>query len=684
MANNRFDTYLPLDLGFQVYAPQEFTPDLSMLDSLLGGLQKEYDTGMSALNRIMPNYLRNSPTDVEAAKQFKSKYDSIIEQTSEAFANGNINEGRRLMSQGLRQIEQDQLPGGDFYELERRVGEYQNEVKRLRELYKDNPRIAEYAIANKIGLTDFRNPETGEAQSIQSASDIYKDVSDKDISAWFNQTLDNIKDTLIQQGWSRNKVDAITTIHDLKTLTGREFSDVMGILVNTFPEEFKQSIAQRYAADKYFNPNLPNIDPTKVFETTVNERGELEILTDDKDRPVFANTPMANMIRGYALAGTRITPKDQLVEDDDEILLENLKHNLRKKEIDYEFNLGNETLRTQVFTKGSGMPELNLTFDKKGLRDERVEMRWSQINKQLEPKTVVSHKPNFKEYIKSEEAEREYPALVDLGHRFNDYIENLSDDKAFDFLVKKYNEKRDALQTADVQYEIYGNPKRLQARREVLIGSVDRNGTGRIGNIRNKTIIVRSEGSEPKAYKFQDFLNQYGITKEEFIGNTSVHGSIRSDNPLVASGEEMSYTREDGTGISFTASDISLEDAQFKSPEYTLHQARAYGGVDKTKSVYIGVPELDQQYGRVYAEGQDLYESDIIAQRMDDFSLPQDELQELADRYAELKDNPNKDTYVGRDVKIISATTGEDLTTKEGLTLDKIAYLKSMLLNEQR
>ena len=48
MALNRFDTFLPNDYQFQVYQPQEYVPDLGMLDSLLGGLQKEYDTGMDA------------------------------------------------------------------------------------------------------------------------------------------------------------------------------------------------------------------------------------------------------------------------------------------------------------------------------------------------------------------------------------------------------------------------------------------------------------------------------------------------------------------------------------------------------------------------------------------------------------------------------------------------------------
>lgn len=166
MANNRFDSYLPNDYSFQVHTPQEYMPDLNMLDSLLGGLQKEYDTGMSTLNRIMPNYLRNSPTDVEAANAFKTKYDGIIANASEAFASGNISEGRRLMSQGMREIEKDQLPGGDYYELERRVGEYKGIVDKYNKMYKDAPGGYLPHILNKVGITDFRDPQTGEAQSI--------------------------------------------------------------------------------------------------------------------------------------------------------------------------------------------------------------------------------------------------------------------------------------------------------------------------------------------------------------------------------------------------------------------------------------------------------------------------------------------------------------------------------------
>lgn len=163
---NRYDQFLDNDYSFQVYQPQEWQPNLEVMDEVLTGLQTEYDTGLGELERIMPNYLRQSESDTQAAQQFRQKYDNLIAQTTDAFTKGNINEGRRMMREGLREIEKDQLPGGDYYELERRVGEYKGIIDKYNKIYKDAPGEYLPEILNRIGITEFRNPETGEAQSI--------------------------------------------------------------------------------------------------------------------------------------------------------------------------------------------------------------------------------------------------------------------------------------------------------------------------------------------------------------------------------------------------------------------------------------------------------------------------------------------------------------------------------------
>lgn len=164
--NNRFDVFPNHDYSFKIHSPQKFVPDLSMLDSLLGGLQKEYDTGSSTLARIMPNYLRNSPTDVAAAKAFRTKYDKLIKESTDAFSAGNINEGRRIMSNALREVEKDQLPGGDYYELGNRVDQFKAITDNYKTKFKDAPGEYLNEVLSRINLTPFRDASTGEVNAI--------------------------------------------------------------------------------------------------------------------------------------------------------------------------------------------------------------------------------------------------------------------------------------------------------------------------------------------------------------------------------------------------------------------------------------------------------------------------------------------------------------------------------------
>jgi len=143
MAISRYDQFLDNDYSFQQYTPVEWQPNLEVMDEVLTGLQTEYDTGMGQLERIMPDYWRDSESDTQAAQQFRSKYDNLIAQTTDAFTKGNINEGRRLMNEGLREIERDKLPGGEYFELERRKKEYDLEDKKLQTIYLD-PKSSQY------------------------------------------------------------------------------------------------------------------------------------------------------------------------------------------------------------------------------------------------------------------------------------------------------------------------------------------------------------------------------------------------------------------------------------------------------------------------------------------------------------------------------------------------------------
>jgi len=372
-----------------------------------------------------------------------------------------------------------------------------------------------------------------------------------------------------------------------------------------------------------------------------------------------------------------------------------MRSRLRKSELDYEFNLGNETLRTQVFTKGSGMvpfDKLNLNVNEKGQIEKKV------VNPDFDPKEAQraakaggtydvpyyldSDLPNskFKSYLQTEEAIKKTPELVDIYEQFSTEIDGMNHKEAYDFIEQKYNQKRAKLSMADAEYEIYG-PKRQKAEKLSTIGYSTKNGTAALGNIRNKTILVHEPGQEPKEFGIQDFLDEYGITPEQFVNNTYVHGQVKSTNPLVASGEEFSYTNpEDGAGITFIASNKSQEDLKFKSPDYELARPAHNGLYDRSKSVYTGIPEIDQTYGRIHSRATDVYESDLLIERLQtNNDLTEDEREEIVDNLSKLQKNPKLDNYVERRVDLYQTDTGINLTQYEGLRLSDIAQLKTEL-----
>jgi hypothetical protein len=699
MATNRYDVFPQADFSFMEYQPEDFTPDLSMLDSLLGGLQQEWDEGRGQLKKIMPDYLRKSPEDAEAAKAFRAKYDQHILDIADAYASGDINAGRRSMKDAIRMMEEDQLPGGEYFELERRNKEYAAKAEEIRKTYKDNPRVAEYLIS-QIQIEPLRDPDTGNWGSIGSPSQMHADIPETDITGWFNTMLDNIKPTLLKQGWSKKQVDAITSIEDLKTMTGRQFNDIAMILVSSFPRQYQQSIAQRYTADLYHDPNTPQVNPTQVFDLDADGK----LMVDDKGRAVFANTPLGNLFRGHVLAGTHVDVKDQLTKVKDDITLEREKSRLRKTELDHEFNLGREQYQTQVYTIDPGIPDWDLKVGDDGKIVDVKSALWLKpgfYEGDAALKASDLHGKGFKDYLQSDKA-KENPALQTILGEFEDYIETLDNKKAYEFVKDQYEGMAKAMKTADAIYTSYG-AKEKDSIEKVLIGDTDAKGNARIGNIRNMTIITQEPGKTPKSMTYALFAQEYGLTDDSFVKRASALGTVRSDNAIAPSGHKISIALGDkgkdaGKSIEIIASSISLQDAAFKSPEFTLQQARNNLGVDRTEAVFTGIPEVDETFGKVYAVGNTRFRKDLIEEELfklytnpgyrSDDPVWKKRVDDLENEKEKLTKNPKLNTFVRRqadlysydtDMPLVNPKTGEPL-----LTLDDIAQFKAFVTNPNK
>ena len=591
-------------------------------------------------------------------------------------------------------MEEDQLPGGEYFELERRNEEYAAEVDRIRKQYKDNPRVAEYLV-DQINIQPLKDPDTGNWGSIAPPDNMYTDIPETDITGWFNTMLDNIKPTLLSQGWSQKDVDSITSIYDLKTRTGRQFNDIAAMLASSFPREYQQSIAQRYAADMYNDSATPRVNPTQIFEVDANGN----VITDDAGRYVFANTPLGNLFRGHTLASTHVDVKDQLTKVRDDLSFEAYKSTLRKKEQEHEFNLGQEQFRTQVYTVDPGIPEFDLKIGEDGKMLSTEYGKKGKLWMYTDPYGYVTQgikegefaNTEFKTFLKSDKA-KQNPALQTITDRFADYIETLDNKKAYEFVKNQYEVMSDAMRTTDAIYTSY-SPKEKDTIEQVLIGDTDAKGNARIGNIRNMHIITQERGKPPKTMTYAQFAQEYNLTDDAFVKSASALGTVRSDNGIAPSGHKISLSlggkgKNAGKSIEVIASSISLADAAFKSPEHTLQQARNNMGVDRTEAVFTGIPELDKD-GKYYAVGVTKFKKDIVDENLFELytnsgyktedSVWRKQVEELELEKEKLIKNPKLNTFVRRQADLYRYSDD----TKAPFTLDELANLKSEIVNSK-
>lgn len=686
MANNRFDTYLPLDLGFQVYTPQEYTPDLSMLDSLLGGLQKEYDAGMSTLNRIMPNYWREHPTDIQAAKNYRSKFDSAIAQTSEAFANGNINEGRRLMADAMREIEKDQLPGGEYYELERRAKEASEQDKALKKTYLDeykSPELYQYARARMIDSAQpFKDPDTGEYGIVGSPT-MAKHIPQEEVVNQLDKIIDNIQaDQVVYGGYRGRKLEGVS----FKQLLERgeiekiDYSKVANVLASAVSPEMMASYNQLGAALGMTGNQGRAVATEEEFKNTGS---------------VFAPTMLGNTLESLAQSKvySKQTDKSKILTD------EFSKERALKKAADEDDRL--RAFRTTVYTKGSGMTEFKVDSKGKIIPNDKlpIEQRsnFAIMGDIYSPQSGRSE-INMSSLIESPgNYETQFPGITGIVEEFKELLKDMPAKKAADFVQKKYNEKKQRLSvTEDIMYPF--NEKEREYYNNLYIGTSKGKDEGALGLSSQMTVTVYEPGKEPEVYSgVQAFLDEKGISRGEWTRNTNTYGDVRADNPAVVAGIRGSYVDNEGKVYDFSLSHKDEQAMREELPLSILGSTMMDGGLSESHSTNIVLPSVDDTGNPVlenrllYSKGQDVYESDELIENIGEYErakalgteLPfrEAEYDKMKERYNLISNNPTMNTYAKRKALIYDAQTDKPLIDAEGkqITYEDLLRLNRMM-----
>ena len=676
MAINRFDQFLPNDYSFVEYQDKPIIPNMELWMNAASGLQNQFDS-LSDIIPIPKHIKEDEPYILEYKNRIKEERDKV----RNAFETGNAGAGVRQLKKLQNYIKESKMPGGEYHAFESRYAQKQAEKERLSKFFEDNPRIASY-YQNKIPVQDFRLDD-GTYGSVGQVSNIYKDIDDKEVNDLIDQAVGNIKDTYLDDpgipDHIRRRLDGVTTLHEFSKVTGRSFGDVAHALALQIPEDVKNSIRQRYAVDQYYNPNIPDIeDAAQIFE--YNEDGT--VATDKHGNPIMAQTPLGNMIMGAASGRSRVEVSTQRIKDDNEYAL----HEMKKREIDYEYGLGRAILDTPVYTKNTGMRDVDnikLRKDGKVKSDINFEVSLSPVISKDKADTLnqlknerIDSELKFKDWINSPEARAEYPALVQLKDKFSEPVSKMSHEEAHKFLVKKYNEKKDALSTTRGVYETFGD-KEFPIVQKKWVGEVSGD-KAKFGHLAHSTITVVEAGKVLPPMSFDDFVDYTKLNDEDFVNGTKLLGRVLPTDPTVVSGLN-GVVNGKNKNITFYANDESMQDANMKAPIRTLKQPVLDGTIEESPYTYTGFSEFDNEYGPIKLEAEDVYASDIIGEKMSSYIEKGDteskEYKQLEKEYNKLINTPTLNTFQYRKPKIYSQNRGY----VPQLTIENI---EEMYLNE--
>ena len=292
-----------------------------LLDKTMANVQGRKDITEQALLKS-PDYIRQSATDRDLAEQINRYQEDIRTKLRDVAQSGDTSRYMQALGRAQNRLLEIYRPGGAADVLAKRKEMKTKRDAQLDETFKDNPRLAEYyKKTTPIPELNY-NQSTGTYNQI-GMPPIHRDIKDEDVADWFNQNLDNVKDSLLDswtgdKGLLKQQLDGITDVYDFWKLKGVTKDKLQMVLSETFPDDFKESIYQKEKADRYFSGDTDPID-TKIWVKDPDNKGKYKL---------NPNNPISKLINGYSSLGARENWDSELVKDQDEIGLEWYKNSL--------------------------------------------------------------------------------------------------------------------------------------------------------------------------------------------------------------------------------------------------------------------------------------------------------------------------------------------------------------------
>jgi hypothetical protein len=558
------------------------------------------------LSGLTPKYLQQSESDRKLAASVQGYQSQLAQNLTELAASGNTSEYRRQLGQAKRAIVDMWKPGGAAHALEQRHAGWEAEKKRIEDAMKDNPIVAQ-ALTQGYKFNDIGYNPNQRTYNPLGQSVFVRDVPEKEINEWFDRNQGNIKDSLLNEGYSKKALEGVNTLHDFWQIKGVPFNRLVDTFLNLFPEEYTQSIFQREAAYRFFDPSRPTPE-TSVFQTTTDKQGNVVRKTDSKGNYVLnTNNPIAKLIQGQALLGERrdISHDRKIVKDD--IALERAKLRLKREDEEAQY----VPRATQEFNMpGGGIKPLDLNLDKNGLitvpstpsglRYNISDLDGSKIHStQFASKYGVNVKAI--DLFRDGTIAKEIPEAKQVYDKYKNetWFKNLDDKKKAEVLIEATNQAAALTRTTSLTANF---PEGDNAKKEIENKTFRIVGKGEaLGDIQNRPVYTITNGtvsSEPMSVN-RIIDEHFGGDRKKFIESARFKSDIRGDNALMPSGDFIQVTippkkgflgmgKEGTKTITLLATEDNTIQAAIRAPLYMGNAVR-YGSKDLSYPFETGV-----------------------------------------------------------------------------------------------
>lgn len=588
------------------------------LQGVLSASQQAKDQ-FDELSGLTPKYIQNSASDVKLAGTVKQYQNDVAAQLAEIAQSGDANKYRRELANARKNIVKMWQPGGAANALETRYAEDLKDQETVRAAFKDNAHVGEYIIRNKqYGDVDY-NAAQGTYKNL-NRSTYFRDIKDEDISKWFQDNSKIIKEQLFNEGVSNDQINSITSVRDYWAVKGVPFNRLVAIFDNMFPDDFKKSIYQKAAADKYFNPSLPDIgqSPYQLEE----KDGELVQKMDKEGNYLLDLTnPIGRLFQGYGVAGTYQDIEHDRKVIDDKAALEAIKHANRKKEIDYENRIQTNTMMTRLMNNNNAMPELKIDENGNLLTDMNME---ESLDKGYFKGGSYSYNAPKKaisgiEMIKSGKAEDIAPGITGIYNKFSEepFFKELSPAQQSKYVAQQYNNLKEQMQTFDVAMDIPTGANADKETKTMQYQVVGEKGSWGLMGQAALHVYNPSGGINGEVMSAEKLAKElgYGTDVKAFQEAARWTSTVRADNPAIPSGHHV-HVKHKKTGelVTILVSPESVEQNMIKTPAYVGNAPR-FNPKEQSEIFFTNIPEIDKATGGpIYTRRETVFPSDQLEQ----------------------------------------------------------------------